>query len=116
MLTYILKHNLAASVFSVPAIGNWMAPELAKFTSRLIGKTVYIVADADAYRNDAVMEQARLCRTYLQECGVRDAHAALPPRRTRRESKGVDDFLHNRGRLEDLEINDRELPSGWLNH
>ena len=109
MLTYILNNDLKASVVSVPAIGNWNAPELPEFAAlHLYGRTVYIVADADAYQNDSVMEQARLLQTRLRRLGVDDVHIALPPARTRRRYKGVDDFLVGGGRLEDLGVIDRD--------
>ncbi len=109
MLTYILNYGLMASVVSVPAIGNWNAPELRDFVAiHLIGKKVYIVADADAYKNESVMEQARLLQTRLRWLGVADVHIALPPARTRRKYKGVDDFLAAGGWLEDLEVIDRD--------
>src|SRR5450759_1838143 len=51
VLTYIRKHHLRASVFSVPATSQWHAPELEAFArGYLPGKTVYIVCDADGYR------------------------------------------------------------------
>lgn len=111
MGSYVLDHDLDASVFSVPAVHNWDAPELADFARLYLrGKTVYIVADADAYQNKiGVMRPARLCRLFLQSLNLGiDVHIALPPARTRRKWKGVDDYLAAEGRLEDLEINDRD--------
>jgi hypothetical protein len=116
VLTYILKHNLDASVFSVPAVWQWDARELPDFARRhLLGKRVYIVADADGYKNErGVMRPARLCLLRLLWLGVEDVHIALPPAKTRRKWKGVDDFLAGGGHLEDLEITDYKLkPIFW---
>lgn len=106
VLSYILKHDLKASVFCVPAVWQWDAPELEEFADRhLLGKRVYIVADADGYRNElGVMRPACLCQLRLRELGVDNVQIALPPARTRRKWKGVDDFLAEDGCLEDLEI------------
>jgi hypothetical protein len=115
VLTYILKHDLPASVFSVPAVWQWDAPELPAFARwHLLGKRVYVVADADAYKNElGVMRPARLCQQKLSELGVDEVEIALPPAKTRRKWKGVDDFLANGGHLEDLEITRYKLNPRW---
>ena len=71
ILTAILKEDRPESVFSVPSVSLWGAPELPKFVEkRLNGKPVVIVPDADWIYNPLVMEQARLCRTYLRRHGL----------------------------------------------
>jgi hypothetical protein len=97
------------AVFSVPSVTLWNAPELASFTRYLRDKTVYIVPDADWFKNDAVMTQAMFCRTYLRKRGI-DAHVAAPPIESyqRDDLKGVDDFLGYGGTVDDLTVLERE--------
>ena len=114
VLTYILKHDLKASVFDVPAVWQWDARELAEFARPTCSASeVCIVADADGYRNlRGVMTPARLCQMKLKELGI-FVYIALPPARTRRKYKGVDDFLAGGGRLEDLEITKYRSKAIW---
>ena len=115
--------SLGEAVFSVPSVGQWNAPELQAFALKyLVGKTVYIVPDADWSQNPAVVMQALLCRTFLRNLGI-EAHVAAPPG-TRTPTgelahKGVDDFVGPRelggggGRLDDLVVIRRELPPAF---
>lgn len=116
ILTYIRRHHLRASVFSVPATSQWHALELEEFARRYLpGKTVYIVADADGYRNHQVMELAHECQLFLTrlEVGI-TALVATPPVRTRRKWKGVDDYLLGGNRLEDMQVHPWELSDQLL--
>jgi hypothetical protein len=113
ILTAILKTGRKASVFSVPSVTLWDAPELLTFALKyLVGKTVYIVPDADwrAEKNrGAVISQSLLCRSLLRnKCGL-DAHIAAPPGDGLPEIKGVDDFLAAGGELDDLIVIDRRV-------
>lgn len=115
--------SAGGAVFNVPSVSLWHAPELDRFIFRYLrDKTVCVVADADAWRNPAVMAHARLVQSYLQESDVPKVHITLPPRdryeATRHNAdggaKGVDDFLGAyRGDLGDLDVLDRKLPFAW---
>ena len=110
------------AVFSVPSVTLWDAPELADFSDRyLVGKTVFIVPDADWNENDAVIAQAMLCRQHLrQRCGL-DAWVAAPPieqnaardETGKLKENGVDDFLGGGGSVDDLVVIGREMPPSF---
>jgi hypothetical protein len=111
ILTAILKEDRPESVFSVPSVSLWGAPELPKFVEkRLNGKPVVIVPDADWIYNPLVMEQARLCRTYLRRYGL-DAYVAAPPYDRLDEGiKGVGDYLgKGDGTLDELMVQERRV-------
>jgi hypothetical protein len=112
ILSAILKERRKASVFSVPSVTLWEAPELPEFVRRnLVGKRVIVVPDSDWIGNDRVIEQARLCRTYLRRLGVEETYVAAPPlgEDGKVEHKGVDDFLGAGGTLDELSVLHREI-------
>ncbi|HVA05129.1 MAG TPA: hypothetical protein VNG12_00135 [Acidimicrobiales bacterium] len=92
------------AVFSVPSVTLWDCPELPVFAARyLLGKKVFIVADADWHDNDKVINQAELCRAQLRRFGVSETYvAAPPPTCDGKKTKGVDDFIGAGGHIEDL--------------
>jgi hypothetical protein len=100
------------AVFSVPAVGQWRAPELRAFAKRYLkDKLVVIVPDADWYVKDEVIRQARECKEHLEyDLGI-DALIAAPPRAGLPKIKGIDDYLgpDGRGTLEGLEVIDFQL-------
>jgi hypothetical protein len=110
ILTALLRAGEPPAVFSVPSVSLWEATypaeeaeleegdELAAFAVRhLLGRTVCIVPDADAYAKDEVMTQALLCRSTLRRLGLR-AEIVLPPDDRLDEGiKGVDDYLGRGG-------------------
>jgi hypothetical protein len=111
ILSAILKEVRPESVFSVPSVSLWEAPELPQFIERrLVGKVVIIVLDSDWIKKHQVMEQARMCRTYLRRHGL-EAHVAAPPTDRLAEGiKGVDDYLgQGGGTLDGLMVQDREV-------
>jgi hypothetical protein len=73
---------------------------------------VWIVPDSDWSDIGLVVTQARLLQTRLHQEGVHAQIAAPPPGQRLANGKlkkvGVDDFLHDGGRLDDLEIIDRQ--------
>ena len=77
---------------------------------RLKGKTVVIVPDADWIENPLVIEQARMCRTYLRRHGL-DVYVAAPPvDRLNENIKGVDDYLgKGGGTLDGLMVQERRV-------
>ncbi len=130
MLTYILDHDLAATVVTVPSIWQWNAPELEAFAARYLqGRLVYIICDADWYAdpggqwkgNPDVIEAARLLQTRLRYEGI-DAMVASPPadwyaeqmRAGHKDNKGEDDHLADDGHLEDLDVVDRVVDECFL--
>ncbi|MGH3430668.1 MAG: hypothetical protein ACRDQZ_24405, partial [Mycobacteriales bacterium] len=134
ILTRIIETDARESVFDVPSVTLWKAPELRRFANvYLKSKQVVIVPDADWRRNGRVVTQALLCREYLRALSI-DACIAAPPVRDDRTPectcgvgarfdgvdaclhckgylKGVDDFLVSGGELGDLRILGREASS-----
>jgi hypothetical protein len=117
VLTRILDRDAKASVFNVPSVTLWKAPELERVAKTwlqgLAGQDplVVIVCDADAHEKSMVMRQALLCREYLRRLGVKACVAAPPADRDENGEllyKGVDDFLAAGGELDDLVVIDRE--------
>ena len=107
------------AVFSVPSVTCWKAPELRQFARKyLIGKTVFIVPDADWNENWMVINQALRCRSYLRALGVEHVYIAAPPieEGAERDEKdklvhnGVDDFRGAGGKVDDLVVIGREMP------
>jgi hypothetical protein len=111
------------AVFSVPSVTLWDADELDGFAFRyLVGKTVFIVPDADWHTNWMVDRQALLCRTRLRRLGI-DTHIAAPPYEKPPPGKkkpvrnGVDDYLGYGGTVDDLVVRDLEASGeihNWL--
>jgi len=120
ILSAILRDGRKASVFSVPSVTLWDAEELPEFARlKLQGKRVVIVPDADWIDNPRVIEQARLCRTYLRRLGVDETYVAAPPLVNGEvEHKGVDDYLGSGGTLDGLAVQHRVVHPGlqrsWL--
>lgn len=143
ILSQIIATGAPASVFDVPSVTLWKAPELAEFavSDYLLfappaprRKLVVIVPDADWRSNAAVVKQALFCRQYLRKKGV-IACIAAPRALDKQKSckcdapaidsetqfcrqcggylKGVDDFLAAGGRLDDLYVLDREVPGDF---
>lgn len=111
ILTAINRERRKAAVFSVPSVTLWDAEELPQFArERLQGKLVAVVPDADWTDNERVIEQARLCRTYLHRFGVEAVVAAPPLRDGAVEHKGVDDYLGAGGTLDGLAVQHRGVP------
>ena len=112
MLSWILENDWKASVFSVPSVTLWDAPELASFALKYLqDKRVVIVPDADWARNPAVTTQAFLCRTALHDLGLEACVAAPPKHGVRHKIKGVDDYCGQGGSLKALHVLDREMPT-----
>jgi hypothetical protein len=116
VLSAILQEQRMASVFSVPSVTLWDPEEMPDFAQdELIGKRVVIVPDADWVENPRVIEQARLCRTYLRRMGVEDTLVAAPPHHIKDEEgkvkyKGVDDWLGSEeGSLDGLLVQHRVI-------
>jgi len=121
ILTAIRREGRPASVFSVPSVTLWGTPELERFVrTKLQGKRIIITPDSDWIDNPLVIEQARLCRTYLRRrCGHDDTYVAAPPLRDGAvEHKGVDDYLGSGGTLDGLMVQHRMVRDGmqrsWL--
>ena len=116
ILTRILADETRASVFNVPSVTLWKAPELGAFAgafSRLRDPLVVLVVDADWHENERVVRQALLCREFLRTRDVRACISAPPDTRDASGGllhKGVDDFLAHAGDLDDLQVLDREAP------
>jgi hypothetical protein len=95
VLTWIRGHEPNAVALSVPAVGQWRAPELLDIAEHyMAGKLCTIIADSDAHRNSQVMRQAVRCRRYLRQRDVA-AHILLPPEGVlgRDKKVGADDAL-----------------------
>lgn len=111
ILSYIIKNDLAASVYSFPSVTLGNCPETPHFAKKYLkGKTVIIVPDADWFENPAVENQARIyqARLLTMGVGISKVHVAAPPIHT---EKGVDDFLGiGKGLLNDLVCIDVEPP------
>jgi hypothetical protein len=106
------------AVLSVPSVTLWNCPELSAVIAHYLrGRLVVIVPDSDWSDIGMVVTQARLLQTRLRRESVHAQIAAPPPGRRlangNLEKVGVDDFLHDGGRLDDLEVIDR-LPSPHL--
>jgi hypothetical protein len=113
MLSHILRRDLPASVFSVPAVAQWHAPELERFVAEVVGeRTVYVVPDADWIEKPDVIREALTARMWLaRRIGEDRVHVAAPP--ISRGHKGVDDFLAAGNDIEELVKIDKKLPSGY---
>jgi hypothetical protein len=114
MLSHILEHRLPASVFSVPSVASWDAPELPLFAeTHLQNKTVIILADSDA--GDAskdVMWQGRRAEIFFQSVLDLDAVLALPPPEFDGvPTKGIDDHHAAGGSLLDVLVQVVEAPA-----
>jgi hypothetical protein len=137
ILTQILHSGTQASVFNVPSVTLWKAPELRDFAKTFLSlklrrtskPLVVVVPDADWHSNEQVVRQALLCREYLRKLGV-DCCVAAPTSGDHECScpagvvnnavgrcarcdgffKGVDDYHAAGGRLESLTVVDREAP------
>jgi hypothetical protein len=121
VLSEILRLDLAASVCSVPSVGQWDACELPEFARRdLAGKLVVIGCDADGGHNPEVMTQALLLREFLRDpaLGLRAVAIFAPPYEAynrNKDLKGKDDHLGPGGRLlGDLEMLGRKVPARAL--
>ncbi len=114
------------AVFDVPSVTLWRAPELEKFAKRwLRDVTVFVVTDSDIDSNPDVSLQAFVCVETLRELRI-TAYVAVPtaePRACRRHGaprgskRGVDDYLADGGRVDDLQVIERERSSGlreWI--
>lgn len=100
------------AVFSVPAVWQWDAPELAAFVERYLkGKTVFIVPDMDWHKNWQVITPAIQCRSALRGLGLENVFIAAPP--VEAGEKGVDDFLGAGYGLDDLVVIGREMPDAF---
>jgi hypothetical protein len=117
ILTRIIATGEPASVFNVPSVTLWKAPELKRFAKQsLVGSPlsqplVVIVVDADHHENPRVVRQALLLRERLDRYGVRACIAAPPDDRDAGGEllyKGVDDFLAKGGDLDELRVMDRK--------
>jgi len=131
ILSQIIDARAPASVFDVPSVTLWDAPELNSVAQLLHASTWYlrwarrkekqvvVVCDADWFKNDAVVRQALFCREFLRKRGVTACVAAppicdgqgihadcVPGEKCKRN--GVDDFLAAGGDLDDLVVVDRE--------
>lgn len=121
------------ATFSCPSVTLWNAPELDEFVhNHLVGKIVLVIPDSDAWENDQVIGQALHAKTRLDTLGAnaeiaipwaegvmsradleeqleQDADAARTPWRCDLHGKpwghkrGVDDYLADGGKLEDME-------------
>jgi hypothetical protein len=123
ILSHILKHSRAESVFSVPSVAQWDPPrdELDLFAQQfLVGKQIVVVPDADWAENWQVERQALLLRQRLRRLGL-DVHIAAPPIEEGAERdedgklkrNGIDDYLAAGHALENLIVIGRE-PSLYL--
>lgn len=125
MLTYILAHELPWSVVDVPSVGQWNAPELKDVArEHLTGRRVFLVCDSDWTDRPDVMRQAFAFRERLRELlGTERVQVAAPPEsdafedcsdrhgncpNPERKKIGVDDWLGSGGRIEDLEVVERQ--------
>jgi hypothetical protein len=125
------------AVFSVPSVTVWDPDQLTRFAREfLVGRTVFIVPDADWFHNQLVDSQAFLIRTCLRDVPGVSAHVAAPPaghteckckpvgQVSNGEScdhcggflKGIDDFLGAGGMVEDLVVRCREVPHDQIAH
>src|SRR6266487_6280873 len=111
ILSEILKTGAKASVFSVPSVTLWRAPELDDFVRKYLrGKRVVIVPDADWHKNKLVVDQATSCWERLLALGV-EARVMAPPYDPgdldevtgKPRLNGVDDYLAAGGTLEELQ-------------
>lgn len=116
ILTDILRRKAPASVADFASVTLWDCHELPAFVRRYLrGKTVVLVPDADwedPRKRGAILAQSLFCRTRLEDIARRGAFpirvvVAAPDAKL---GKGVDDYLHADGRLEDMRIVDRQLP------
>lgn len=124
MLVFILKTGYDASVLSVPAVGQWNAPELEKVVRRYLrGKRVFVVPDSDWREKgkEAVVGQAFLCSETLRRYGVEEVYVAAPPvelyhttKGADDEIKGVDDFLGAGYSLDEMHVVERRMPEALL--
>jgi hypothetical protein len=114
------------ATFSCPSVTLWNAPEFPGFVANhLAGKLVLVIPDSDAWENDAVIRQSLLAVDALRTYGA-DAEVAIPtpePKACARHGaksgakRGVDDFLADGGRVEQMVWMTREPGrdlAGWL--
>jgi hypothetical protein len=109
ILSAIIREDRKESVFSVPSVSLWDAPELADYADRFLkGKTVIVVPDADWVDKDLVIAHARFAQRFLSLRGI-PTYIAAPPLNNDRsvEHKGIDDFLGAGGSLDDLVVLER---------
>jgi hypothetical protein len=104
ILSAIIREDRPESVFSVPSVSLWAAPEFDSFIPFLRGKQVIVVPDADWYEKPQVLRHARFAQRYLQRRGI-EAYVAAPPQSS--GHKGVDDYLGDGGSLDKLEVLER---------
>jgi hypothetical protein len=114
------------ATFSCPAVGMWDAPELDAFVhNHLIGKLVLIIPDSDALQNENVIMQTMLAKERLNFLGALAATVIPTPEQRacklhgqkRSDKRGVDDYLADGGRVEDMTWFTREPGtdlSDWL--
>jgi hypothetical protein len=89
ILSAILREGRRESVFSVPSVSLWDAPEFDGFIRYLRGKRVVVVPDADWFTKRQVLLHARLAQRYLKNRGIESLIAAPP---LASEHKGVDGY------------------------
>jgi DNA-binding transcriptional ArsR family regulator len=109
ILTAIIREDRKESVFSVPSVSLWDAPELADYADKFLkGKTVMVVPDADWVDKDLVIAHARFAQRFLYQRGI-STYIAAPPLNDDGsfEHKGIDDFLGAGGSLDDLVVLER---------
>jgi len=96
---------------SVPSVGQWDAAELEDVADAYLrDKTVVVVCDADWHDNRLVINEARLCESWLRRFGVSKTYVAAPPPRFHgKNTKGVDDLIGVGGHLEDLLVVERKM-------
>ena len=77
----------------------------------MVGKIVLVIPDSDAWENDQVIRQALLARHRLRVLGARPEVAIPTPepracrlhKAKRGEKRGLDDYLADGGKVEDME-------------
>jgi hypothetical protein len=120
VLTWVRRRGVNAAVFSVPAVGQWNAPELRDFVERyMVDKPAYIIADSDAHKNSEVMRHALRCRNRLRAWRAQ-AFILLPgegwlglDEKGNPKKVGADDGLGKAKKsLLDFQVIHREVP-GW---
>jgi hypothetical protein len=99
VLTWVRAAGENAVVMSVPAVGQWNAPELWEIAERyMAGDRCLIIADSDAHRNAQVMRETVRLRRRLRRRDV-DTDILLPPEDCLGpgEKVGADDALGKAG-------------------
>lgn len=126
ILSQIRRHNLRASVYSVPSVTLWNDPKTTDFVDTFLrGKTVIVIPDADwadPSKKGAVENQARIYHGRLVDFGVSKVHVAAAPDSFFKDTgdKGIDDYLGQGGTLEQMVCFDVEPPNrrtvlSWVN-